>query len=278
MQHDNASYCSFCRKSYRDVGPLVEGAGDVYICGECIELCQSIIDQERRRRNPPRPVEPAFLREKLDRLVSGQDEAKQGLVQAAGARSEGRGRVLLIGPSCSAQIVLARALAHTLQVPFAAGDAGGLLSRKHESGDIIPLLFNLLRAGDFDVEAAQQGVVFVDGADRPEAQRVLLRLWQDNICRPVTTLQLAVGNILFVCGGSFVGLDEAIARLGRHSEQPVTIEGLTAAGAQPDWANCLAAIARVPPLDEANLRRLVHWVDFHRCEAVPGEPLNGLGG
>src|SRR5262245_7119511 len=118
MKPRNA-YCSFCRKSHTDVGPLVEGPGDVYICGECVELCQSIIDQERRRRNPPRqPVGPVLLREKLDQIVSGQDEAKQALALAADSRNEGRGRVLLIGPSRSAKLLLARALAHALEAPF----------------------------------------------------------------------------------------------------------------------------------------------------------------
>src|SRR4051812_42379991 len=95
--------CSFCRKSYRDVGPLVEGPGNVYICGECAELCRSIVDLERRRRADSRsPAESSTLRERLDRLVPGQDEAKQALVLAAARRSEARGRVLLTGPQRSA--------------------------------------------------------------------------------------------------------------------------------------------------------------------------------
>src|SRR5437660_897932 len=78
------AYCSFCRKSHRDVGPLVEGPGDVYICGECIELCQSIIDQERRRRGGSRaPVTnipaPRAIKEKLDGYVIGQGRAKKVL-------------------------------------------------------------------------------------------------------------------------------------------------------------------------------------------------------
>ena len=72
-------------------------------------------------------------------------------------------------------------------------------------------------------------------------------------------------SILFVCGGSFAGLDEAIARLGRHAEQPVGVEELTAVGVRPDWARCLAGIARVAPLDEGSLVRIVQWVDFRCC-------------
>src|SRR5205085_1727418 len=78
------AYCSFCRKSYRDVGPLVEGPGDVYICGECIELCQSILDQERRRRGVPKTLftdipTPREIKEQLDQYVIDQDRAKKVL-------------------------------------------------------------------------------------------------------------------------------------------------------------------------------------------------------
>src|SRR5437764_2682697 len=91
------AFCSFCRKSYKVVGPLVEGPGDVYICGECIELCQSIIVQEKRRRegNVGRSLDLAQVREKLDRLVLGQEQAKHALVVAAAYQEAGGGHVLL---------------------------------------------------------------------------------------------------------------------------------------------------------------------------------------
>jgi ATP-dependent Clp protease ATP-binding subunit ClpX len=260
---ENTACCSFCRKSHIDAGPLVEGEDDVYICGECTELCQAIIDRERRRRGPSRPqVGSAFIREKLDQVVSGQDEAKQILALAADSCSEGGGRVLLLGPRSSAKILLARALAHILDVPFAAGDSSGLVPSKHDSIAGLPLLLRLLQAGEFDRERAQRGVLFVDGAERLETQDALLRLWEEKLCYPVPGLSLTMDNMLFVCGGSLAGLEEAVARLGRHMEQPVRVEDLTAAGVHPDWARCLAGIARVAPLDEADLVRLVQWVDF----------------
>src|ERR1700757_3338210 len=111
------SFCSFCRKSYRDVGPLVEGPGDVYICGECIELCQSIIDQEKRRRGNPRSLvthipSPRTLKDKLDNYVIGQHRAKKVLSVAVhnhykrlslgeSTRNEvevDKSNILLIGP------------------------------------------------------------------------------------------------------------------------------------------------------------------------------------
>src|SRR5213595_2449567 len=112
----NAS-CSFCRKNYRDVGPLVEGPGDVYICGECIELCQSILDQERRRRGSPKPLfnripSPRELVNQLDEYVIGQQYAKKVLSVAVhshykrlSATNEGsnieidKSNILLIGPT-----------------------------------------------------------------------------------------------------------------------------------------------------------------------------------
>src|SRR6188508_2343477 len=111
------AFCSFCRKSYRDVGPLVEGPGDVYICGECIELCQSIIDQEKKRRGGPKQTAsnipaPRSIKERLDQYVIGQQRAKKCLSVAVHnhykRRSLGEGgvrdveieksNILLIGP------------------------------------------------------------------------------------------------------------------------------------------------------------------------------------
>ena len=261
MKPRNA-FCSFCRKSYRDVGPLVEGPGDVYICGECTELCQAIIEQEKRRGNAQvtglAPTDPISVREALDRLVAGQECAKAVLVEAASSRHEDTGRVLLIGPSQSGAMYLAKALAYALDVPFGQGDSSDLA--KSEKGN--PLL-NLLDASDFDMDAAKRGVVFAGGAERLDAQDALLTLWQQGVGGPVE-LRLDVRGVLFVCGGTFGGLDEAIVRLGRHPEQPVPVEALRAVGVRPEWAGALTAIARVPPLDEETLMRIVDWVEFRK--------------
>src|SRR5260370_33172425 len=137
------AYCSFCRKSYRDVGPLVEGPGDVYICGECIELCQSIIDQEKRRRGGSKALfthvpAPRSLKEKLDQYVIGQNRAKKVLSVAVhnhykrlSLGDEGghrdvevdKSNILLIGPTGSGKTLRPRTPARVPDVPFALAEA-----------------------------------------------------------------------------------------------------------------------------------------------------------
>lgn len=268
MKPRNA-YCSFCRKSYTDVGPLVEGPDSVYICAECIALCQSIVVQElRRRAPPPLPVGPAQVRAKLDQLMNGQQEAKESLARAFASRSEGSGKVLLLGSSRGAKIFIASALAHALKVPFVAGDSSGLVKSKQDSADVIPLLYSLLTASDFDVEAAQRGVVYLDGVHSHEAQEICIHLWQQQVVEPVSRLQFDTRRVRFVCGGTFDGLDEVIAGSGRHPEQPVSADALVATGALPKWVRHLTAIARTAPLDEETLTRMIAWVDFSRADVA----------
>src|SRR3974390_1226484 len=130
------AFCSFCRKGYRDVGPLVEGPGDVYICGECIDLGQSILEQERRRRGTSKPLfskisTPRELVEHLDQYVIGQDRAKKGLAVAVHNHYKramhhaeptdveiDKSNILMIGPTGSGKTLLAQTLARILDVPF----------------------------------------------------------------------------------------------------------------------------------------------------------------
>ena len=178
------AFCSFCRKSYRDVGPLVEGPGDVYICGECIELCQSILDQERKRRGSSKRLftkipSPREIVSQLDEYVIGQEAAKRVLAVAVHSHYKrlvvaeeeaeieiDKSNILLVGPTGCGKTLLARTLAKSLNVPFAIGDATTLTEAGYVGEDVENLLLKLLHAADFDVESAQRGILYIDEIDK----------------------------------------------------------------------------------------------------------------
>jgi ATP-dependent Clp protease ATP-binding subunit ClpX len=177
--------CSFCGKGQKEVKKLIAGPG-VYICDECIELCNDIIDEEKDRETAVKGTfkvpKPADIKVYLDDYVIGQTQAKKTLAVAVhnhykrvNAMSGGKkstdvemqkSNILLIGPTGSGKTLLAQTIAKVLNVPFAMADATTLTEAGYVGEDVENVVLNLLQSADYDVEKAQKGVIYVDEIDK----------------------------------------------------------------------------------------------------------------
>ena len=265
--------CSFCGKSETDVDNLINGPDGVYICNECVTVCNDILDKvtalkdfgdegkpKKKKQEGIKLNTPAEIKAKLDEFVVGQDAAKKTLAVAVynhykrikfaeemqdkkGKKQEEdefmpeKSNVLMMGPTGSGKTLLAKTLAKILNVPFAVADATTLTEAGYVGEDVENILLKLIQAADYDIKRAERGIIYIDEIDKicrktenvsitrdvsgEGVQQALLKIIESTVANVPPSggrkhpqqecMTIDTTNILFICGGAFVGLEKIVS-------------------------------------------------------------------
>lgn len=313
---DEEQFCSFCGKPKTLTKCLISGPNGINICDECVEICrEQLLDAEEKPQDEVALKKPSEIKAELDKYIVGQDKAKKVLSVAVynhykrinNLKKEDdveieKSNILLLGPTGCGKTLLARTLARILNVPFATTDATTLTEAGYVGEDVENILLKLIQNADYDIEKAQRGIIYIDEIDKiarksenisitrdvsgEGVQQALLKIIESTIASvppqggrkhpQQECMRIDTTNILFICGGAFVGLDKIVQRrkddtsLGFGSNvkksgeemdyellDDVKPQDLTKFGLIPEFVGRIPIVVSLQPLDEGALVKIL---------------------